>query len=866
MQQVQPPQSVEDARALLDRAQALLDAGTPNPARPLLRRFLPRMVRLGLTPPELWHYAEMLQTLRLPEQARMVTEALLEQQPGFVPAQLALAALTLEAGDRPDPDRLPPDTADLSTADRALRADLIGRIALRDKHPEQARAAFATAVALDPDALPYRIRLCATLLQHGTPEDAGEVIRPVADRALTHPGLAAIIVRIGIAMGEPDQAADLLDKARAVFPKAPDLARLDRTLAAERNDTDRLIQLLQDQVAAGDASPQDRITLAQSLFTQGQTDTASAVLDQLGTIFEDQPDSRTAVIGWAHQMHLQDRDAEASARVERWVQDAPEQGPLYVPLVRLLIWQDRMDEADSWLAQALERAPDDPLLLRFLMEEGMLPRTPETEAALEAAVPAVQAIQSLSQRLTQEAAHVELRDRLRHPPYDTPSDARSILLATATLNRGQTHLAERYLRACLRRWPRTPRLHSLLIRCLMEQDRLQEVLERLDHWPADTPGSELLMERYRVQILPQLGDLDGARTALNKARQLSPDTPIVADCLLRQYIAWGDYDRARAEREESGSITPETHPHWSISLNGQLYNELTIEHMSGQDLPTAPMGVDALAVLSKERPRSNIVATRFLAEWVQDPRRAPDPEHGRAIPQILFQYWDRTPPPPGIMDTMQSWQGNPGWTYRSYDMGGAIKLLREEFGPKWLQAFRMANNPAEASDLLRLCLLARDGGVWADADDRLQGSLDAVLDGRKGLVLGHERYGYAVGNNFIAAAPKHPVIVLAARQARTALLQRSNETTWSKTGPGLLARCLARFLAECVTRDQVHSIHLMPMPDLRRHISMHNPVSPKLGADSYWNRSGTGQTQNDFAATRAAIAARFGPDYPRHTA
>ena len=146
----------------------------------------------------------------------------------------------------------------------------------------------------------------------------------------------------------------------------------------------------------------------------------------------------------------------------------------------------------------------------------------------------------------------------------------------------------------------------------------------------------------------------------------------------------------------------------------------------------------------------------------------------------------------------------------------------------------MTRRPAEEADFLRLCLLARHGGVWADADDRLYGRLDRLVGGQEGLVLFCEPVAGAIANNFIAAAPGHPAIRLAAGWVCQALLQRSNETVWLKSGPGLLTRAVGRFLAEG-DPGRRGGITILGQEVLRREVAIHNRL-PHKSASGHWNR------------------------------
>ena len=166
-----------------------------------------------------------------------------------------------------------------------------------------------------------------------------------------------------------------------------------------------------------------------------------------------------------------------------------------------------------------------------------------------------------------------------------------------------------------------------------------------------------------------------------------------------------------------------------------------------------------------------------------------------AIPCVIYQFWDSAEVPPDIERLMRSWQSeNPGWQIRRFDDQSAQALLAQSLPPPVLNAFRRAREPAQRADLFRLAVLALNGGVYADSDDRCLRPLEAFLPAGASLVLYQEDLG-TVGNNFIAVAPRHAVVLRALEQAVTAINQGDADIVWLATGPALLSRVLAGFLA-----------------------------------------------------------------------
>ncbi len=125
-----------------------------------------------------------------------------------------------------------------------------------------------------------------------------------------------------------------------------------------------------------------------------------------------------------------------------------------------------------------------------------------------------------------------------------------------------------------------------------------------------------------------------------------------------------------------------------------------------------------------------------------------------ALPKIIWMFWSQgfSAAPPLVETCVASWrQQNPGWDIRLLDEAGAEPYLRRA-KISWV---RLQALPQEKrANILRMRLLAEEGGVWTDAatlclqplDDWLPQSMDA------GLFVFHDpAYFLMVTNWFIAS-------------------------------------------------------------------------------------------------------------------
>lgn len=93
------------------------------------------------------------------------------------------------------------------------------------------------------------------------------------------------------------------------------------------------------------------------------------------------------------------------------------------------------------------------------------------------------------------------------------------------------------------------------------------------------------------------------------------------------------------------------------------------------------------------------------------------PPEGGKLPRIIWSFWDG--PAQGEVEklALASWREmNPGWEHRILNFASAMELLQSESEPLLTKAFiEKLNSWERKTDLIRLMLLQRFGGVWADA-------------------------------------------------------------------------------------------------------------------------------------------------------
>lgn len=423
-----------------------------------------------------------------------------------------------------------------------------------------------------------------------------------------------------------------------------------------------------------------------------------------------------------------------------------------------------------------------------------------------------------------EGAQAAIDKRQRKGRRRTRQEA---LKLSRILKRGRSCcLALRYLRFCYRTWPDSPDVRIEYATVLVDLGQPETALTILSGSFPATKWVQVASQRARALL--EAGRLQDAKTELEKAHARKLDNAI-SSVLLRILISQGQEESAKAlvkEVKERGLHRGVGSDHLTPSLYGNLLSDLSLCRAEQAALP--PGKHDEYLAVRYVHVASNFIEN--VSEWDNTV-----PIKG-SIPWQIVQYWDDPHPPKGVADIMYSWASCSGFEYVCFNSRMARAFLRSSFGADYERAFRRANNVAEGADFFRLCYLRRYGGIYADADDQLYGSLKSILPTNAGMVCFREPFGI-LANNFIACRPDHPAITLASELALDALLSNDNESTWSKTGPGLLTRAVASYLTMSDIKSSEDQVAILPQYLLRQQVRIHIEL-PHKSSGRHWNTNG----------------------------
>ncbi|KNG92942.1 hypothetical protein ATO11_13475 [Pseudaestuariivita atlantica] len=416
--------------------------------------------------------------------------------------------------------------------------------------------------------------------------------------------------------------------------------------------------------------------------------------------------------------------------------------------------------------------------------------------------------------------------RARFPVPATASQA--MVLAEYLIDAGKLALARRYLRRCMHVWPDLAPARRRYIRSCIDSGAIDEGHAYLDRLQAANPEIDLDPDRISLWVFgfewEKALDLIEAREARGLAHpSLSQEFEL--------NLALGRVERATEVAQKSRDTRAsglQATRHFGTTFMGSRLRELQLYLHEAKQMEAA--GDDEATIL-RTLARPFVRPARIIVDnWFAG--QPPRPRGETDIPLRVMQYWNTADIPGDVQTVMQSWKA-PGVEHVVYNHMTALSFLRENFSRQHVRAFTLANSVTEECDFLRLCLLFKFGGVYADADDRLVGDLRDLTGRGNGMVAMREIMG-PIANNFICARPGHPVLQNAIALAGQSLIQRENDSPWAKTGPGLMTRATALYIAHNPPETTYENLTVIPSDKVARTVQSHVNLAYKSKA-GYWN-------------------------------
>jgi inositol phosphorylceramide mannosyltransferase catalytic subunit len=195
------------------------------------------------------------------------------------------------------------------------------------------------------------------------------------------------------------------------------------------------------------------------------------------------------------------------------------------------------------------------------------------------------------------------------------------------------------------------------------------------------------------------------------------------------------------------------------------------------------------------------------------------------VPKILHQIWlGDTPLPEEFARYRETWvHHHPDWDHRLWTEDNLPEGLRR---PEVYERLRV---PAERSDILRLELLWRVGGVYVDTDFECHRPLDPLIDGLDFFTAPLKPNGW-VNNAFIGAVRGHPILDRALNELRPRVFNGYDK---HGTGPRFLDTLLQQYPE--ATRLPAELFYQTSPGQLADAVATHHAAGSWKGVDSYRN-------------------------------
>jgi len=375
----------------------------------------------------------------------------------------------------------------------------------------------------------------------------------------------------------------------------------------------------------------------------------------------------------------------------------------------------------------------------------------------------------------------------------------------------------------------------------MQLGQFGAVQQFINTCPADTLDRKIHLQFFSAQLAEKQWQLDGAIEIYQAILKQRENHLPSHEALRRLYLLKLDFVKAKhhalmvtryrlSEQKINGQIgRGYLHDHIASVTEEYLFNEPMLEQIN-QVMSLMPnQRLKVLAELVQKEPEYIATSNIFLLELQQQRY------FSQGFPKRIFQYWDKPIPPDAVLKFMHSWiKHNPDYFYQLFNDETAREFLRNNYEPQVLMAYLRATHAAQKADLLRLALLYKYGGIYADADDVCLKPLMQWLPQDINILLYHEEKAM-LGNNFIASKPQHQLIKKSLDFTVINLLDRDKSSIWLSTGPAILSKALALYLAENWSQASPKELGVMVMTreELMSVVGIHGQLFYKRTGDSW---------------------------------
>ena len=694
----------------------------------------------------------------------------------------------------------------------------MGHLARRRGDRAASLAQFERARALQPQHPGVLQELATDLTELGRLSEAEDVLRAVL---ALDPGNAGVVVRLGHLARRRGDRAGALAQFQAALAITPDSVPLRLEIATELRDSgqmDAARAALQDILAL---APDSLPALLQAGHLERMEGNRPAALTAFRHAVAQHPGNPEALVEYAVELRVAGDAAASAALLQQALAAAP--GHLHAAM--------QLAE-HAWLADDAPRALD---VCRAALEAHPGHHVPYVQMARALAVlgDAEAGLAVLEQGAQRRGPHPEMTAKqlelLRG--LGRFDEARALADSHAE---GESHFG----------------LWRQRMELMLALGEFGACAAALDSAPAATQHEHAHVWQLRGELAAALWDPAGSEAHLARATQMHPANGWAQWLAARACLLQGDLDGTTRYLRESVRLDTAAlrlrgkSQNITQSLLGQIMDEFRIDAALIGELATLarqPPQTRLPRLLALVRANAGHTAPAiFLLIALRQAGLLAGPQAGepRGIPKRIAQFWDTPEPPDDIAALMADWPArHPDYAYTRFSGASAHDYLRQRYANDVVLAFRRAPEPALKADIFRLAWLYAEGGVYADADDRCLHPVSVLIGGDAIFAAYQEEYG-TLGNNFLAACPRHPVIGAALAEAVGAVNRGDQDIPWLSTGPGLLTRAYAATLAQgkLLPLGFLNGSVILERHEMRRAIASHAAAAYKR-TGKHWLRA-----------------------------
>ncbi len=523
-------------------------------------------------PPVLTALASLDLRLDRLEEARQNLESALQQDANFSPAHAALAFYHRRSNNLEETGRAL-ERASATSAPRSTRRTLHAQFLLQSDQADAGRAALEAMIRETPDFIPPYIMLAELSARERALDQAAEHVTKALARDPGHPEALLLNGRIKLAQGKTDVAVEDMDRMARAYPGLPQVhfqlgmaryAAGDLTQAASslrqaitlapgyveaiilladlqvrQRAFDDAISALRPLVRERPEAVQAQLILANAFRGKGDLDSALGVYRQLQASFPNNPQTHLLT---GTLLRAQNKLADARVAFERALTLAPANGFAFESVVALDVQEGKLDEA---LRKVDARLAENPSLANVHVLKAGVKSAQRDFAAAEASL-------QTAISLNPEAAE----------PHQ--------LLAQVYLASGQTDKAVASLRTAAERNPRNVGVLRTLGTHFQQTGDYVSARDYYEKAIAAEPRDGLALNNLAYLYAEHLGDLARAKALAERAREVMPNDPNVADTLGWILYRQRQYPWALSLLQDSAARLPD-HPEIQYHLGMAQY-------------------------------------------------------------------------------------------------------------------------------------------------------------------------------------------------------------------------------------------------------------------------------------------------------